>query len=148
MKVIASILILVALVVGIAPQFTDCAAQGRPPLELANGKTVPMKCAWTAQAEIAVAAPLGLTGLMLFLSKRKESRRVLAVLGIALGVFAVLLPTALIGVCASPDMICNSVMKPTLILSGTVAAAASLVALVLSWGKEPQAVAGKASIAA
>lgn len=148
MKIIASILIILALVVGIAPQFTDCAAQGRAPLELKNGKTVPMKCAWTAQAEISVATPLGLTGLMLFISKRKEARRVLAVLGTALGAFAILLPTALIGVCASPEMVCNSVMKPTLILSGTIAMAVSLAALVTSWRDEPQAIIGKAGQAA
>lgn len=138
MKVIASILIILALVIGIAPQFTDCAAQGRAPLELKNGKTVPMKCAWTAQAEIVVALPLGLTGVLLFTSKRKETRRALAVLGIALGVFAVLLPTYLIGVCMSPDMLCNSLMKPLLIFSGTVAAVVSLVALIMSGGKESQ----------
>ena len=91
MKVIASILIVLALVVGIVPQFTDCAAQGRPPLELANGKTVPMKCAWTAQAEIATGSLLGLTGILLFISKRKETQRALGFLGDALGIFIVLL---------------------------------------------------------
>ena len=40
----------------------------------------------------------------------------LSILGLAFGAFLILLPTALIGVCANPDMICNSVMKPTLIL--------------------------------
>jgi hypothetical protein len=148
MKIIASVLVVLALVVGIVPQFTDCAAQGRPPLELKNGKTVPMKCAWTAQAEIAVAVPLGLTGLLLFFSKRRETQRVLSILGIALGAFAVLLPTALIGVCASPDMLCNSLMKPTLIFSGTVAAAASLVALLMSWRGEPKAIIREAGQAA
>lgn len=141
MKIIASILVLLALVIGIVPQFADCAAQGRPPLQLQNGKTVPMKCAWTAQAEIAVAVPLGLTGLLLFFSKRKETQRALAILGMVLGVFAVLLPTYLIGVCASPDMLCNALMKPTLILCGTVAAVASLIALAMTLRNEPQSVA-------
>jgi hypothetical protein len=49
-----------------------------------------------------------------------------------LGVFVVMLPTALIGVCASPDMICNAIMKPTLILSGTLIVALSLGVTVMA----------------
>jgi len=49
---------LVALALGtaIVPQFTDCASQGKA-ITLANGKTVEMKCHWTARAEIAVGRP-------------------------------------------------------------------------------------------
>jgi hypothetical protein len=31
-----------------------------------------------------------------------------------------LLPSTLIGVCASPDVVCNSIMKPSLILAGSL----------------------------
>jgi hypothetical protein len=131
MKAVALILVVLAIVTGIVPQFTDCHSQGRS-LTLQNGKTVDMKCHWTSEAEIAVAAPLALVGGLLFFSKRKETQRMLSILGMGMGVFAVLLPTALIGVCANPEMICNSIMKPTLIFSGTVAAAASLIGIALS----------------
>jgi hypothetical protein len=39
----------------------------------------------------------------------------------------ILIPTVLIGVCASLEMLCNSIMKPSLILAG------SLVAVVSAW---------------
>ena len=131
MKIAAIAIVILALVIGIVPQFTDCQSQGRA-LTLQNGKTVPMKCHWTAIAEIAMAVPLAGVGAVTAVSKRKESRRILAGLGIVLGIFVILLPTALIGVCASADMLCNSVMKPTLILSGTLIVAISIVSLIMS----------------
>ena len=131
MKIAAAAILVLALVIGIVPQLTDCQSQGRS-LALQNGKTVPMKCHWTAIAEIAMAVPLAGVGAVTAVSKRKESRRILAGLGILLGIFVILLPTALIGVCASADMLCNSVMKPTLILSGTLIVAISIVSLIMS----------------
>jgi hypothetical protein len=38
-------------------------------------------------------------------------------------------PTALIGVCANPSMLCNMVMRPTLIAGGAIAGIASLIVL-------------------
>jgi hypothetical protein len=140
MKIIASILVILALVVGLVPQFTDCASQGKA-LTLQNGKTVPMKCHWTGQAEIAIAGPLFILGGLMAFNRRRETLRNLSILGIVLGVFVVLLPTALIGVCANPEMLCNSVMKPTLIFGGTVASLASLVGLALTMRSEPQTLA-------
>ena len=131
MKIAAAAILVLALVIGIVPQLTDCQSQGRS-LALQNGKTVPMKCHWTAIAEIAMAVPLAGVGAVTAVSKRKESRRIIAGFGMLLGVFVVLLPTRLIGVCASADMLCNSIMKPTLILSGIVIIAISLAALVVS----------------
>ena len=131
MKIAAALIVVLALVIGLVPQFTDCQSQGRA-LTLQNGKTVPMKCHWTAIAEIGMAVPLLGVGTVTALSKRKESRRILAGFGALLGVFVILLPTALIGVCASADMLCNSVMKPTLILGGILVIGLSLFNLVLS----------------
>ena len=131
MKITAGIMIVLALLIGIVPQFTDCQSQGRA-LTLADGRQIPMKCHWTANAEIALAAPLLLTGSLLAFNKRRESLRNLSVLGGILGVFVILLPTALIGVCGNPDMICNSVMKPTLIMLGSLLIALSVYGVVKS----------------
>jgi len=120
-----------ALVIGIVPQFTDCLSQGRV-MTLQNGMTAPMKCHWSAIAEIGVAIPLGLVGLANLVSRRKETSAGLGVVGVALGALAVAFPTVLIGVCADPMMICNMVMKPTLILSGIVTMAASLGLVVMA----------------
>jgi hypothetical protein len=130
MKVIAVILVVLALVIGVVPQFTDCQSQGKA-ITLANGKTIPMKCHWTAIAEIVTAVTLGAVGVLLFVSKRKETRLVLAVLAAVLGAFSLLLPTVLIGVCSS-GMMCEIVMKPLLVLCGILVMLAGLVALILS----------------
>ena len=118
--------IVLALAIGILPLFTDCQSQGRS-IELANGKTVPMKCHWTGVAEIGVAVPLGLIGIFDLFSKRKETNNLLSGMGVVLGALVILFPTFLIGVCANPDMLCNMIMKPGLILLGSLVILVSLV---------------------
>jgi len=140
MKIAAALIVIVALVIGIVPQFTDCQSQGRAPLALANGKTTPMKCHWTAQAALGMSLPLLGLGSVTAFTKRKESRRIIAVLGTLLGAIVILLPTRLIGVCASTDMVCNSVMKPALIFSGILVIGLSVVSLVIS-ERQPEQIA-------
>jgi hypothetical protein len=106
-------------------------ANGRM-LTTADGRSVPMKCHWTAIAVIGLAIPLLLIGFFNFTSKRKETLRSLNLIGLALGVLVVLFPTVLIGVCANADMPCNMIEKPTLILSGILVVGASLMTLVSS----------------
>lgn len=130
MRVIAVVLIILSLVIGIVPQYTDCQSQGMA-IELPNGKTIPMKCHWTATAELAVAVPLLATGVMLLIARRRETSLMLAAMGLILGVFTVLLPNVLIGVCSSA-MMCNLVMQPLLTLCGVLVIAASVAALVLT----------------
>jgi hypothetical protein len=131
MRVVGAVMMVLALVSGILPQFTDCASQGRQ-LTLQDGRQIPMKCTWTARAEAAVAAPLLATGLFMALSRRKEMLRVLGAIGIILGAAVILLPTSLIGVCGNPAMICHSLMKPALTLTGSVTIALGIVAVVFS----------------
>jgi hypothetical protein len=130
-KIAAVLIVILALVIGIVPQFTDCQSQGRS-LQLANGKTVAMKCHWSATAELALAIPIAVVGVLLGFSRRKESMRNLSILGIVLGAVAILVPTVLIGVCASPDMLCNSLMRPLLILMGVLLMVISVVTLIAS----------------
>jgi hypothetical protein len=118
-------LIVLALGIGIVPHFTDCLSQGAV-TTLANGKTQPMKCHWSAQAEIAVALPLVGVGAMLTTSKRKGTIMSLSVIGVILGAVAIALPDTLIGTCATPTHICNTAMKPTLNILGSLAIAGSL----------------------
>jgi hypothetical protein len=74
---------------------------------------------------------LGITGALLFVSKRKETKLVLSVLATVLGIFTVLIPTVLIGVCSS-GMLCQIVMSPVLVLCGILAMVLGVIALVLS----------------
>ena len=138
MKAIAVILIILALIVGIVPQFTDCLAQGRA-IELPNGKSLPMKCHWTRQAEVAVALPLLVVGMLMLLTRRRGTLRILAAVALVLGISAILVPAYLIGTCASAEMICNLLMKPILLFSGIVIVATSVVALVYLRGEDPDA---------
>jgi hypothetical protein len=130
-KSMGVLIVALALVIGIVPLFTDCLSQGRT-LTTTEGKVVPMKCHWTAIAEIGVAIPLALVGIFNVIGKRKETLRFVNLIGTALGALVILFPTVLIGVCANPMMICNMIMKPTLILSGTIVMAACLSTLVSS----------------
>jgi len=41
MKIAAAAILVLAIVIGVVPQFTDCQSQGRA-IALANGKTVPI----------------------------------------------------------------------------------------------------------
>jgi hypothetical protein len=91
-----------------------------------------MKCHWTAMAAPAVAVPLLIVGGLMFFSRCRETLLALSLLGAVLGVFAILLPTYLIGVCASDEMLCNIEMKPTMIFSGAVTLGAGLIGLVLA----------------
>jgi hypothetical protein len=139
MKITAVLMVVLALAIGVIPQFTDCESQGRH-LTLADGRSIPMKCHWTGQAELALAGPLFVTGSLLAFNKRKETLRNLSVLGGILGIFVILLPTALIGVCANPDMVCNSIMKPALILLGSLIVVLSIAGVVKSLGMKEELV--------
>src|SRR5512134_274627 len=99
-KTMGILMIVLALAIAIVPIFTDCLANGRT-LTTADGRSVPMKCRWTALAEIGVAVPLLLIGLFNLRSKRKETLQSLNLMGVALGALVILFPTVLIGVCAN-----------------------------------------------
>jgi hypothetical protein len=129
LKIMGVILILVALVIAIVPQFTDCYSQGHQ-IDLGNGKVVPMKCHWSAIGEIGVAIPLFVVGVLMLVSKRKESFYILSILGLVLSAIIILLPTKMIGVCATPTMTCVTTMKPILLIAGVIAIIANLVALL------------------
>jgi predicted permease len=135
MKINALLLVLLALVISVVPFFTDCSSQSRQ-LTLQNGKTVPMKCHWTGRAELAVALPLAVVGALLALSKRKETRRALAIVASALGLMAILLPLVFIGVCSSAEMLCNMIMQSVLVLCGVLAIAIGGLTLLQSRGPE------------
>jgi hypothetical protein len=126
-KIVAAVLIGLGLVTMIVPSFLTCAAHGRA-IQLPGGGSVPMKCLWTARAEIGLGVLLWVAGAFLFFSRDMESRRFLSVLVLVLGLLIALSPTALIGVCINPDMPCVRLMKPILLLIGGVTGALGFVA--------------------
>ena len=119
MKIMAIALIVLALILIVVPSFFTCASDGKA-IKLPSGKNIPMKCLWTSRAEIGLGALLLATGVLLFFSRELESRRFLSVLTLIVGIFVILFPTKLIGVCGNPEMTCRVFMKPTLLLIGLV----------------------------
>lgn len=93
--------------------------------QLASGKTIPMPCGWTARAEIGIGALTALAGLMLVFSKSAETKRIIGLFGIALGVFAILFPLYITKMCGMAEHACNLVTKPVLVLLGVAAIAVS-----------------------
>lgn len=131
MKITALLIAVLALLTAIVPLYTTCEHAGKA-MALANGMQAPMKCFWTARGELALAIPLlGLAGF-LALAKGQETRRALAILSAILGVLIIALPSSLIGVCQHSQAPCNLIMKPCLMLIGTLTAGAGLAGLALS----------------
>jgi hypothetical protein len=124
-------LIVLGLGIGVLPQFTDCYSQGLTST-LANDTVQPMKCHWTAEAEIAIAIPLIGVGAVLTANRRKRTVMSVSILGVLLGAMAIALPSALIGTCVIPTHICNTAMKPALNALGSLAMIGSLGAMVVA----------------
>ena len=133
--VLSLVVILLALVLAVAPVFSDCESQGKL-LTTADGRTVSMKCHWTGIAEIAAAIPLALAGIYALLGRRRETIRFAAIIGAASGITAILLPTVLIGTCGSPAMTCNLLMQPIVLAAGILAIAASVALFTIA--REPE----------
>ena len=139
MKVLAVLIILVALVIIIVPQFTNCEA-GKDDSSMAASATASptagatpyqkMKCYWTAHAEIVVGVPLIALGVLLFFARRRETTRALGIVTAILGILTILLPTRIIGTCLNDQMVCNTEMKPVLLICGGITVALGIAALV------------------
>lgn len=143
-KIFSVVMILTALVLAIAPAFTDCESHGSM-LKTADGRSVSMKCHWAGIAEIAAAVPLGLAGIYGIVGKRRETRRFAGIAGAVSAGMALLIPTVLIGTCANPMMACNLLMKPTLLATGIIAIVASLALAITAREAESVAVVGAAA---
>jgi hypothetical protein len=154
MKVLAILIVIAGLVIAVAPQYTNCEAQGGTmptastivasttlsPLTSVASTIVPkMKCLWSARGALAVGVSLAVAGALLFFARRKETRRALSIVGALLGLSAILLPTTLIGTCASDGAVCNTTMKPIMLVAGGLAVAASVLVLVVNELKRDEA---------
>jgi len=103
-------------------------------VKTAAGGTVPMRCHYTAQAEIAVGGLLVLVGALLFaFGQENKMRGVLSALALAIGVIVILIPTVLIPTCRTPTMECNIGSKPGLILEGVVILLIGAIGVWSAW---------------
>ncbi len=97
-----------------------------------TGTLLVMPCGYTARAELGVGSLLALSGIILLIAKTPQARRAVGVISTALGTFAILFPTVIIGMCANPTHPCREGTEPTLILLGAVTI---LVSLYVVWKK-------------
>jgi hypothetical protein len=158
-KVLAVLIVIVALVIVIVPQFTNCeSGKDRAATETITITTVGsaptaqdagmpstmggaeaaaslpyrmMKCFWSARAELIAGIPLFVVGVLLLFARRKETIRVLGIVTIVVGVLTILIPTTIVGTCANTMMVCNTEMKPTLLVAGGITVALGIAALVV-----------------
>jgi hypothetical protein len=93
--------------------------------QLANGKTLPMPCGWTARAEIGTGALTVFAGLLLNFSQSSETKRMIGLFGVALGLVTILFPLSITKMCALPDHPCNLLTKPVLVILGIAVIAVS-----------------------
>ena len=91
-----------------------------------------MHCHYSFLAETGVASVIIAASVCMFFSKRAESARLLGVLGAVCGVFVILFPSYLIGVCASPMMACHYGMLPVWNLAGGFVALFSIIIILIS----------------
>ena len=137
MKIMAIALMVLALILTVVPSFFTCASQGKA-IQLPSGKNIPMKCLWTSRAEIGLGVLLLATGALFFFSRELESKRFLSILTLIVGIFVVLFPTKLIGVCRNPEMVCRVFMNPTLLLIGIVTAVLGIAATTWNFTRKSQ----------
>ncbi len=124
-KFLGITLVIIALAIAITPSFTEC------PLKTGDQSAL-MPCQQSARAEMVIGAPLAAVGTSIVFIRRKSALLSLGIIGIVLGVAAILIPNPLIGVCPSPTHQCNTLMRPSLDLVGTLAIIGSLGALVMA----------------
>lgn len=130
MKAVGVLFVLLAVAMAAVPVANNCTADGNF-IVLPNGTQLDMKCFWSSRASLALALPLCVVGVLLALSKRRESQRYLAITGGVLAGVGALIPTVFIGVCGMSAN-CAQVMRPTLILTGILGVTLGAVGVALS----------------
>ena len=131
MRVVAVVLLVLALFAAIFPQFYNCAAHGFF-IELPMG-TMPMRCFYSAHAVTALSIMVAIAAGGLWFFKEKGTRTILSILGIV-GGFLILMtvtraPVLGIGACVNPDMPCVIYMRPAIYTVAPLIMAASAVGL-------------------
>ena len=121
-------IVLIGIIIILIPNYIFPVCPGL--LETVAGKHVPMKCFWTARAEIGAGALVVLGGCALLLFKDHGARFGVSLMTAFAGALVVAIPTVLIGVCGSPVMPCRSGTLPALVVSGCLVIAAAVATAV------------------
>jgi len=125
-----ALFIVLGLLVAIGPQtiFQPCLDVMQICVDGVASKTfMPMKCYWSAMAEIGPGAAIAILGLLLLFLKQSQIRLGIIFAQTLLGVMVILFPTKLIGVCAVKTHDCNLLFYPMMIVLGSLIIALSLI---------------------
>jgi hypothetical protein len=95
-------------------------------IELINGKSLYMKCHWTAMAELLIGGLIAFNGILLVLFNRYETRLALSIMLFLFGLTALLIPTSVIGMCETATMACRVGTEPALIVVSVIIMAVSI----------------------
>jgi hypothetical protein len=107
---IAIVILGLLLAVGVQTIFPVCEA----------GEKI-MKCFWTGRAASGIGGVIAVIGIFLLIFKDKRTRIGLLLALIPLGIYALLIPNLLIGVCGGAHMNCRALALPAItIISATV----------------------------
>ena len=123
-KIIAVLLIIMGVFIAAGPWtiFPVCE----------NGDST-MICHYTAEAEIIVGSLVVLLAVPLMLTKRAESYIIIGLVEAALGVWTILVPMVLFGLCKSTFMECRTIGGPALTLWGVIIILLSLYLIFKGW---------------
>lgn len=114
--IIGIIVILAGLMYMLIPQFI------LPVCEYLPGNGPPMKCFWSARAELGLGAAVIFGGLLLLLLGNTATRLGISLMLLAVTILTAATPTVLIGACRLDHMPCRAGALPALILlSGLLA---------------------------
>ena len=89
-------------------------------LELGNGKTLFMKCHWTAMAELLIGTLIVFDGILIIVFKKHETRIALSIMLFLFGLTALLMSTVVIGMCETATMKCRMGTEPALIVVSVI----------------------------
>jgi|WetSurMetagenome_2_1015567.scaffolds.fasta_scaffold150346_2 hypothetical protein len=119
--VLTAVLVILGILIAITSWyiFPVCEMEGKF-VETKAGKLLPMKCGYTARAEVGIGALVVLAGVALMAFPSRDGRRALGTMVVGLGAVTALMVTTLIGMCAVADHVCRIGTEPALILLGVV----------------------------
>ena len=89
-------------------------------IELMNGKTLFMKCHWTAMTELLVGILIVFDGILIIGFNKCETRIALIIMTFLFGLIALLIPTVVIGMCETATMACRVGTEPALIVVSVI----------------------------
>ena len=90
-----------------------------------------MKCHWTGEGVFYVGIVMILMSVIHFLIKSEAVKLGISIASVLVGLYAILLPTHIIGTCKMHTMACNTSTKPVVLLVSSIYVLVNLVYIFL-----------------